>query len=1064
MINALRITLARVGLRLIYGASLIFFSIRDFLFGNGLYIFRDWTWPLSTSLPPIATFSPEIVRNVGPDPMGFVRMFVNWPIVVIDNMTGDPIMAEKAYVIYFFALFISLFFILGQLLLHLLDQVSGEKLSPTKGELFVFTVVFVCFVNFWCIQQLSDLYYTAILEFTLIAISAALVLRRESTVRNSLLPGALIALCVFLDPNLYPYGLLVVATCIFARSVVRPRSFNNFRSALTRIVVVIGVTIPALLTILYTFSISTGTSLRPAGYYLQSTTNLSLANALRLLGFSWSLIAYAPPTLLAGMNNITQLGSLGTPPFILLPSGGLTTLWLITTWTVPVLAFGINAASRFRKLTVPISFTAIVGLLFTQPSIFPFPFLLATQLRGAPVLGGALVTFLAIPDHALVVVAVSYTMLISTVVYCILSRDVLLNLAKITHSASIQRIFRHQSPSIRQAVPLAILILLLAFQGWQFFSGSFYPSGFVWGESGNGVSSVGAFAPSHPPPAMVETYNWLYSQPDNFNIYWPGPSGASYSWSPKATGSIATQDSPKPTVFPRALPFLLSEGLTADVSDYLASLNVKYVVVQPFSTIAMQLWWGVNDANTLNRILAHTPGIKVVREAGEITVYGVDNTWGTMYSSPVVTSYNLTDLRYALAYRVFSSLGTRIVLTTPTTTPNRLCIDDLTCTYSIVSPTELGFNGLHETDIRTLNDSSVNWQSFDLGANDNRMMPSPWNAWLVTNWGPSNALVGIQDGYLSWTFNETRSYLSLSYNGTVTSGKPGGIPIPLGSAVAVSVEFSYRTSSTFDGKVQVVLPQLTNSSSWIEDTASPAMPASTQWTQGSFNDTLPFNTAYFTTRFIAEASVGWVEIRNVRVNLVLLQEDLAAPFGYTLAPQTGDLDLGFIPGYAYIEYRGIGSLQVNGETFNLSSPETASWYALPYPNISSTVSGVSIRALVVSKTPLSISLDSTSDGGWTPSINVRFGGAVVFTRPFALGYSLHSSPKSYSSHPTLDGVNLFLDVTPGMYTVSLQGTSVARIAYFTTLGFILGILADTSRASIKVLFRKIKRERSSVST
>src|SRR5207247_4753860 len=110
-----------------------------------------------------------------------------------------------------------------------------------------------------------------------------------------------------------------------------------------------------------------------------------------------------------------------------------------------------------------------------------------------PVLGGALVPFVAIPDDALVVGAVSYTMLISTVVYCILSRDVLLNLAKITHSASIQRIFRHQSPSIRQAVPLAILILLLAFQGWQFFSGSFYPSGFVWRESATDVSTVGAF-------------------------------------------------------------------------------------------------------------------------------------------------------------------------------------------------------------------------------------------------------------------------------------------------------------------------------------------------------------------------------------------------------------------------------------------------------------------------------------------------------------------------------------------------------------------------------------------
>src|SRR3989442_234967 len=154
----LRITLLRAVLRLIYGATLISLSIRDFLFGNGLYIFRDWTWPLSTSLPPIATFSPEIVRNVGPDPMGFVRMFVTWPILIIDNVTSDPILAEKAFVIYFLGLFVGFFFVLGELLLRLLRKMGGDTLSPRKREAFVLMVVLLCFVNFWSIQQVSDLY------------------------------------------------------------------------------------------------------------------------------------------------------------------------------------------------------------------------------------------------------------------------------------------------------------------------------------------------------------------------------------------------------------------------------------------------------------------------------------------------------------------------------------------------------------------------------------------------------------------------------------------------------------------------------------------------------------------------------------------------------------------------------------------------------------------------------------------------------------------------------------------------------------------------------------------
>src|SRR5207245_27843 len=189
---------------------------------------------------------------------------------------------------------------------------------------------------------------------------------------------------------------------------------------------------------------------------------------------------------------------------ILLPVGALTTLWVFATWVVPALAFGSNLSSRFRKLTLPISCVAISGLLFTQPSIFPYPFLLATQLRMTPVIGGALVTFLAIPDHALVVLAIAYTMLASVGIYCILSRDLFSNFTGFIRGSSRPRLSRTQHSNLRRSMPILILILLLVFQGWQFFSGSFYPSGYVWGDSGNGVSTVGAFTPSQPPPEMVQ--------------------------------------------------------------------------------------------------------------------------------------------------------------------------------------------------------------------------------------------------------------------------------------------------------------------------------------------------------------------------------------------------------------------------------------------------------------------------------------------------------------------------------------------------------------------------------
>ena len=202
-----------------------------------------------------------------------------------------------------------------------------------------------------------------------------------------------------------------------------------------------------------------------------------------------------------------------------------------------------------------------------------------------------------------------------------------------------------------------------------------------------------------------------------------------------------------------------------------------------------------------------------------------------------------------------------------------------------------------------------------------------------------------------------------------------------------------------------------------------------------------------------------MEIRDVQMNFLFTQKDPQSAFAYTLPLQTRNLDLAPTPGYSYVEFEGTGSLDLNGQTFALSSPNKASWYSLPSPSNSMAVlSGVNLHALLVSKSPVSVSLDdSTLDGGWTPSMTVQLGSAVVFTRPFALGYSLHSSLSSYSSHPTLDGVNLFLAVNPGRYRVALEGTTVAQVAYLASLGLILGIIISAGFSRLNSSFALVQK-------
>jgi hypothetical protein len=298
---------------------------------------------------------------------------------------------------------------------------------------------------------------------------------------------------------------------------------------------------------------------------------------------------------------------------------------------------------------------------------------------------------------------------------------------------------------------------------------------------------------------------------------------------------------------------------------------------------------------------------------------------------------------------------------------------------------------------------------------------------------------------MNWTFNHASTYLSLSYNGTVSNHDIGGVSIPLDEVVSTQVGFWYKTSGEFDGSLQIVIPYLNRTGTTIAEPVA-NFPPSVDWRFASFNLTLPADAAYFTARFAAQASTGSVEIRDARISIVSLQNNAQAPFGFTMPlQQTIGLDLP--SGYTLIEFEGNGSLDLNGQTFSLNSPNGLSWFSLQQEASSpAKLSGSgSIAAMVMSRsavTPLSSYDDAGNEVNL--SITLTSTNTVVFTRPFTRGYSLSSSLESFSPHQTLDGLNLFLDVGPGAYSISFPQIGYARIAYLVSLGIIFGVVVASS--------------------
>src|SRR2546426_6857007 len=241
---------AKAGIRSLFGASILVASLRDYLFGNGLYVYRDWSWPLSTELMP-TLFSPSGITNSTPNPLGFTRMFITWPVYLISKLTGDIVLAEKFFIVYLFSIFILLSYILSYTILQLMNKHSRRLLAFPKAVVFMAFLVLFSFANFWALEQLSGFYFTYILEFMLIAISLVTILLWEASFKAVALGGVCLSFCALLDPNLYLFGLLSLLVTMFVSSLSRKSILRFLKLFVTKSSVLVGLTLPAILTVLF---------------------------------------------------------------------------------------------------------------------------------------------------------------------------------------------------------------------------------------------------------------------------------------------------------------------------------------------------------------------------------------------------------------------------------------------------------------------------------------------------------------------------------------------------------------------------------------------------------------------------------------------------------------------------------------------------------------------------------------------------------------------------------------------------------------------------------------------
>ena len=389
-------------------------SLRDFIFGDGYYQYADQKWPLSQALLPFG-----LVGNGGFnyhtgafDTFGFTRLIVDWPYFILNGVAPTSIVSEKLFVVYLFVvLLVSAYLLMGKVV-TVTVRLLRTSLSTLEREGLKLTGVFFAFANLTMINLNADLSAgTDSLIILMLGLVLLTVVSESSPVRIGVVSGLATAITALLDPDyVFAVALVLVLALLLKRWPIR-----GPQQTVKAIGVAISVALPALIFVTLLVRASQPTypdvlyrslSLPTLQYESRFLTPL---NSVQLLGYEWSLVSFAPPSIL------TTTASIPALPYaydqVLLPSGLTTQAWLASLLAPLALSASTLLSRRLRPLALPAMIVVPLCVVLTQYAQNPPLYALVLGSSNIPLIGPDLAESFSLSSHFLTLIAAMYVIL-----------------------------------------------------------------------------------------------------------------------------------------------------------------------------------------------------------------------------------------------------------------------------------------------------------------------------------------------------------------------------------------------------------------------------------------------------------------------------------------------------------------------------------------------------------------------------------------------------------------------------------------------------------------------------
>lgn len=878
-------------------------SIRDFLFGSGFFEYADQQWAPNATVYPTGYFAPTPLTSTGYlYPLQFSRDFITWPIGVFHVFHFNPLIQEKLFYFYSFYIFVVLSYVLSALVVRYTLRVLKASPPFWMQEVVRVIITTMVFTNMYFLYlNVDGGTVTTSIVAVFLGISLLLVVTEPDFGKVIAVTVILNSLGFLLDPSNGVIVVVTVGVALFLRSLMNRESILTLAVRIGELVVAFGGT---LLFLLYFFYPTLGSGALSASYPVRAydlasiqyfAMNTTLPNVLRFTGYSWATLTFAPPTIFQYSSAFQSLPGQETPTTVLLLPGVISQVWLLSLFAPVTVALSSLTVRGLRPIALPFAAILLLCVGATQWPWFLPSAQAGSALASLPVVGPLIGEALYFPYYFMLGEAVAVIILIGALLTTLIGRKYARRgLSEAVSRASSTQVpevaiprpphresrSRHPGKELREWAVVGVIAVLVILPGWQAFDGSYLPSR-SWPTyvGGNGVPNAGPYEPVQLPTDVQAAYDFLYDQPGDFNIYWP-TGGANETNTQRGAFFFNAEDAPKPLASLPALPGLVAQGATGALIAYLQAQDVRYLVLQNTSPVALQLFdYGLPSFTALRAFFNGLPDLTPVLSYLNLTVYRVSGTWGTSYPVSSVLSYNGSSSLYAAAYSVGLGLHAWPALVSPSLATQTLSIDNLSGSEAVLSPGFLNnYSGLGRVGQSTLEipvgtfttDPAGSYMNYSV-ATDNLSLDLVQRAgtvmtvanWSLIDWGPANVSVRLANGSIEWTAQGPTT-VTANFGPSLTAG-PGGIAIPHPgpASLATSLTLHYRTSSNFGGSLSAYLVNEP------VNTTESTVAGLTQLSDNSSGQAMAFEAPtipwahYFTTRFQAIIDSGSIEISQV---------------------------------------------------------------------------------------------------------------------------------------------------------------------------------------------------------